>query len=114
MGAARPGKAFAADADPITHRPAVAERQIEIAILGIDRDRAGLLVRRIWNQRAGRLHVPAGIGRKTGLLDRLALSGLRKMKPQKFEGMRARCGDKAEACGGDNSFYSKLEHDHSP
>ena len=40
---ARPGEAFAADADAVAHRLPVAEHEIEIRVGGIDHERAGRL-----------------------------------------------------------------------
>src|SRR5271166_3377927 len=68
MGAPLPAKAFAADADVIAHRLAALEREIEITVFRIDRDRAGFFFGRIWHYGAGRRGLAVEFGREARLL----------------------------------------------
>src|ERR1700716_1121317 len=52
---ASPGEAFAADADPVAQRLAVAEHEIEVSVRRIDDDRAGRFLGAIINERATEL-----------------------------------------------------------
>ena len=71
---ARPGEAFAADADAVAHRLAVAEHVIEEGVRGIDHDRARRFFARIVDD------LPLQPRSRLGSLGVLALVGRRLLK----------------------------------